>query len=126
LIGGFVQVLITTAPPLTGFQDKVNILAVSNDKRLASFPNVPTFAESGYPNYKMQLWEGLLAPAGTEKAIIDKINNEFNAVLEMPEVRERIAVLGAEIAGGTPDEFGRFIHAEVVKWKRVIPVELRN
>jgi len=77
LLGGFVQVLITTAPPLAGFQDKINILAVSSDKRLTAFPNVPTFAESGFPDYKMQLWQGLLAPAGTDKQIIV-------SVLEVP------------------------------------------
>jgi tripartite-type tricarboxylate transporter receptor subunit TctC len=126
LLGGFVQVLITTAPPLLGHQEKVSILAVSSEKRLPALPNVPTFAESGLPEYKMQLWQGLLAPAGTDKEIVDKINKEFNAVLDLPDVRERISVLGAEIVGGSPDKLAAFIDQEIVKWKRVIPAELRT
>jgi tripartite-type tricarboxylate transporter receptor subunit TctC len=126
LLGGFVQVLITTAPPLLGFQEKVNILAVSSDKRLATFPSVPTFAEAGLPDYKMQLWQGLLAPAGTDKQIVGKVNQELNAVLAMADVRERIGKLGAEIVGGTPDSFASFIDNDIAKWKRVIPAELRR
>lgn len=126
LLGGFVNMLITTAPLLIGFQDKVNILAVSSDKRLSALPNIPTFAESGLPDYKMQLWQGLLAPARMDKQVVDKINQEFNAVLDLPEVRERIAAMGAEIVGGSPDKFAEFIDQEITKWKKVIPADLRR
>jgi len=126
LLGGFVQMLMTTAPPLLGYTDKINILAVSSDKRLASLPNVPTFAEAGFPDYKMQLWQGFLAPAGTDRAILDSLNKAINTVLSMPDARERISALGAEIVGGSPADFAKFIHDDIAKWKRIIPPALRK
>lgn len=125
LLGGFVQMLVTTAPPIVAYRDKVKILAVSSDKRLEALPNVPTFAESGMPDFKVQLWQGLLAPAGTDKKIVDKLNTEFNAVLELPDVRKRMIELGGNIVGGTPGEFATFIDAEIAKWKKVIPADAR-
>ena len=125
LMGGFVQMLITTAPPILPYADKVKLLAVSSDKRLAEMPSVPTFAESGMPDFKMQLWQGVLAPAGIDKAIVDKLNKEFNAVLEDPDVHARLVKIGANIVGGTPKEFADFISAEIAKWKQVIPPENR-
>jgi tripartite-type tricarboxylate transporter receptor subunit TctC len=126
LVGGFVQMLITTAPPLLSFKDKVKILAVSSDKRLASLPNVPTFAEAGLPDYNVQLWQGLLSPAGTDKMIVAKLNRDFNAVLAMPDVRQRLEALGGDIVGGSPDKFAKYVDDEIAKWKRVIPAELRQ
>lgn len=125
LLGGFVQMLVTTAPPIVSYRDKVKILAVSSDKRLEALPNVPTFAEGGMPDFKVQLWQGLLAPAGTDTKIVEKLNKEFNAVLELPDVRKRMVELGGNIVGGTPAEFSDFISGEIAKWKKVIPPAAR-
>jgi tripartite-type tricarboxylate transporter receptor subunit TctC len=125
LLGGFVQMLITTVPPIVGYSQKLNLLAVSRDKRMQALPDVPTFAEAGMPNFKVQLWQGLLAPAGTDRTIVDKLNMEFNDVLKMPDVQARLVDLGGDVAGGTPEAFGSFIHAEIARWKEVIPPEAR-
>jgi len=125
LLGGFVQMLITTAPQLLQYVDKVHILAVSSDQRLPAIADVPTFAEQGFPNFKMQLWQGLLAPAGVDKQIVQKLNAEFNAVLTLPDVRERLATLGGNAVGGTPQAFDAFIRNEIDKWSRVIQPHMR-
>ena len=126
LMSGVAQMIFTTAPPLLPFADKVHILAISHDKRLPILPNVPTFAESGLPGVKVALWEGVFVPRGTDKKIIQKLNAEFNAVLQIPEVRERIAKLGGDIAGGTPEQLASFLEAEVEKWQKVVPADLRH
>ena len=126
LVGGYTQMLIATAPPIKPFAGKVNILAVSSDKRLQTLPDVPTVAEAGMPNFKMALWEGFLAPAGTDKKIIEKLNTEFNAVFNLPDVRARLATLGGDPVGGTPEHFATFIHDEIAKWKKVIPADIRE
>lgn len=126
LMSGVAQMGFATAPPLLPFADKVHILAVSHDKRLSMLPEVPTFAESGLPGVKVALWEGVFVPRGTDKKIIQKLNAEFNAVLQIPEVRERIAKLGGDVVGGTPEQLASFLKAEVAKWQTVVPASLRN
>lgn len=125
VIGGFVQTLITTAPPIVSFRDKLKILAVSSDKRLPALPDVPTFAESGMPQFKVQLWQGLLAPAHIDEKIVEKLNKEVNAVLQLPDVRERIGKLGGNVVGGTPDQAQAFINEEIGKWRNLIPASAR-
>lgn len=126
LIGGVVQMLITTAPPLLGFKDKVKVLAVSADERLPALPDVPTFAEAGLPNYSVQLWQGVLAPAATDQKLIDKLNQDFNAVVAMPDVKQRIVELGGNVVGGSPAKLAGFIKSEIAKWKAVVPENLRQ
>lgn len=126
LLGGNVQMFFATVPPVLPFAEKVHILAISNPKRLAIMPDVPTFAESGLPGVKIALWEGVFVPRGTDKKVIERLNKEINAVLKMPEVSERIAKLGGEVVGGTPDELRAFLKAEVDKWMKVVPENLRN
>lgn len=125
LLGSNVQMFFATVPPVLPFADRVNILAISHDKRLAIMPDVPTFAESGLPGVKVALWEGVFVPRGTDKKIIARLNAEINAVLKMPEVRERIAKLGGDVVGGTPEELGAFAKAEVEKWSKIIPASIR-
>lgn len=126
LLGGNVQMFFSTVPPVLPFAEKVNIVAISHDKRLAILPDVPTFAESGLPGVKIALWQGVFVPRGTDKKIIQKLNAEINAVLKMPDVRERVAKLGGDLVGGTPQELGAFLKTEVDKWQKVIPANLRN
>ena len=126
MLSSNVQMFFATVPPVLPFKDKVHILAISHTKRLAALPDVPTFAEQGLPGVDVQLWEGVFAPKGTDKAIVDKINKEVNAVIQMPEVRDRIAKLGGDVAGGMPDRLRDFLKAEVTKWLRVLPASLRE
>jgi len=99
---------------------KVRILAIANAKRSAVFPDTPTFAESGMPNFESVTWWGLVAPAGTPKAVIARLHAEAVKALGTPEVKERFAALGAEIRASTPEQFGAFMRAEAKKWGTVI------
>ena len=98
----------------------VRALAVSSEARVAQLPNVPTVAELGYPGYKAVTWNGLMAPAGTPKAIVDKINSDVVKALTTPEAREALLSQGAEAAPMTPDEYGVFLKKEIDKWGKVI------
>jgi tripartite-type tricarboxylate transporter receptor subunit TctC len=84
-------------------------------------PNVPTMNESGYPGFRYGAWLGFAAPAGTPKAIVDKINADINSVLRQPEVRERLLGLGfLPAAPGTPEEFRKHIADEIVRYGKLI------
>jgi tripartite-type tricarboxylate transporter receptor subunit TctC len=126
LLGNNVQMFFSTVPPVLPFAEKVNILAISHDKRLPALPDVPTFKEAGLPGVKIALWQGLFVPKGIDKKIIEKINAEVNAVLKMPEVRERIEKLGADLVGGSPQELAVFFKNEIDTWTKVIPASMRN
>src|SRR5258706_13833135 len=82
-------------------------------------PDVPTMAEAGLPGYETSTWGGLLAPAGTPKDVVAKLNAEWNKALALPDVKERINGAGIEIAGGTPAQFTAFIQSEMTKWAKV-------
>src|SRR5262245_23725580 len=99
---------------------RVKALAVTSPARLAAFPDIPTMKEVGYPRVDGTVWYGLLAPAGTPKAIVQKLNGESNRVIAMQEVKDKLTNAGIDAAGGTPEEFGRFIRAEYDKWGPVV------
>ena len=99
---------------------RVKALAVTSPARLAAFPDIPTMKEVGYPKVDGTVWYGLLAPAGTPKPIITRLNDESRRVLAMQEVKDRLTVAGIDAAGGTPEEFGKFIRAELEKWGPVV------
>lgn len=99
---------------------KVRALAVTGPKRLAVLPNVPTIAEAGVPNYDSRVWFALLAPRGTPRAIIDKLNKELRTALLDPTIRNQLAEFGAEPSATSPEELSRFISAETVKWRDII------
>ncbi|KWR91454.1 tripartite tricarboxylate transporter substrate binding protein [Cupriavidus sp. IDO] len=98
---------------------KVRALAVTTTKRAAIAPQVPTMAEAGLPGYDTSTWGGVLAPAGTPRAVIDKLNAAINQALAAPDMRERLLAAGIEPAGGSPAEFAGFIQSEMVKWAKV-------
>jgi tripartite-type tricarboxylate transporter receptor subunit TctC len=97
----------------------VRALAVTTGKRSAAAPDVPTMAEAGMRGYETSTWGGLLAPAGTPKDVVAKLNAEANKALAAPDVRERMLGAGVEPAGGTPEQFAAFIRAEMEKWGKV-------
>lgn len=99
--------------------DKVRALAVTTAKRSAAAPNVPTMAEAGMPGYETSTWGGILAPAGTPKAVVAKLNAEINKALSAPDVRQRLQDAGIEAGGGTSQQFTDFIQSEMVKWAKV-------
>jgi tripartite-type tricarboxylate transporter receptor subunit TctC len=95
-------------------------LAVTTPRRFGAFPEIPTVAESGGPAIAAEAWYGLLAPAGTPPAAIARLHAVFTAALQRPEVAQRIATLGFEAVGSSPEEFARFMAAEAPKWRGVI------
>jgi tripartite-type tricarboxylate transporter receptor subunit TctC len=101
-------------------EGKLVALAVSTGRRSSVLPNVPTIAESGLPGFDYNLWVGMFAPAGTPADIVDKVNRDVGRALGTPEVRERLAALGAEAMVETPAEFTKFVSAEIEESAKVI------
>lgn len=99
---------------------RVRAIAVTSRKRLASWPDLPTVAEHGYPDYEATSWQGVEAPAGTPAAIVDRLHAAIVKALASAELQQRFALEGAEMGGMPPAEFARFIRAEAAKWKRVV------
>jgi tripartite-type tricarboxylate transporter receptor subunit TctC len=84
------------------------------------FPNVPTAAEAGLPNFVLAAWNGIFAPAGTPKDIVNKLNNEIRNILQMPSTIERLTAVGLEPAIATPAEFSALIKADQQKWGEIV------
>jgi tripartite-type tricarboxylate transporter receptor subunit TctC len=99
---------------------KARPLAVSTHKRFPSLPDLPTVAEAALPGYESSQWFGLLTRAGTPRTTVDRLNQETNRFLAMPDVRERLIALAYEIRGGTPEEFAALLKLETEKWAKVI------
>lgn len=122
VMGGQLTIALPTA--LAGVphikSGKLRALAVTSPKRIASLPDVPTVNEAlGIDGYEAVSWGGLMVPIGTPAEVITKINAETNKALQMPDVKLKLMALGAEIVGGTPEDFNTFLRAELVKWKQV-------
>ena len=98
---------------------QMRALAVTTRQRVSQLPDVPTLAETVMPGLEVSVWQGVLVPAATPKNIVGKLNRDFRAVLAQPEVMERLAGLGMQMATGTPDEFAVFLRGEVERWGRV-------
>ena len=98
----------------------VRALGVSGDRRSPAFPDVPTVAEAGVPGYSAPTWSGVIAPAGTPKAIVDKINDAVNKAIKTQAFKDRFGSIGDEPAGGTPEEFASTIRNDLAKWKDVV------
>jgi tripartite-type tricarboxylate transporter receptor subunit TctC len=104
---------------------KLRALSIAHGQRSALLPDVPTTAESGLPGFEVALWVGVLAPAGTPVAVIQRLNGDFQQVLDIADVRERIAALGADIVGGSPQVLAKYIDAELKRWAATIKPEMR-
>jgi tripartite-type tricarboxylate transporter receptor subunit TctC len=103
-------------------QGRLRPLGVTSLKRAASLPDVPTISEAGLKGYEMIVWQGLLAPANTPRAIVTRLNEEVVKILQMPETRERLTAQGLEPVGGTPEQFASYIASEAAKWSKVIRI----
>jgi tripartite-type tricarboxylate transporter receptor subunit TctC len=122
LVGGRVSLIFSSAPPAlphvkTG---KLRALAVTSSKRSSVAPELPTIAESGLPGYEVINWYGVLVPAGTQKAIIAKLNAEIVKIMGMGDVTDRLSVVGIEPFPSTPAQFSSFIKEETNKWAKVV------
>ena len=121
LIGGQVQVLFDPFSSIYPFvaSGKVRALAVTTDKRSATAPTLPTVAESGYANFDVSSWQGIVVPAGTPKAVIQRLNRDLVKVLSTPEMKERFAQYSAVTAASTPEQFSSYIKEENARWQKV-------
>jgi tripartite-type tricarboxylate transporter receptor subunit TctC len=101
-------------------QGNLKALAVTTKTRVPTLPDLPTMAEAGYPTFEAVAWFGVLVPKGTPQQAIDRLNAEFGKALAIPEISRKLIDMGAQVAPGTPDEFGKFLSAEVAKWEPVV------
>ncbi len=99
---------------------RMTALAVTSSKRAALAPDVPTLAEAGVPGFDINGWYAILAPAGTPRAIVDKLSTEIASVLTLPDLRAQIAANGYEPVGSTPEALGVHIDTELVRWHKVV------
>ncbi|MEN9627585.1 MAG: hypothetical protein RJA10_812 [Pseudomonadota bacterium] len=122
VISGTVELYMSSVPTLIGQirNGKLRPLAVSSAKRVDDLPNVPTINESGYQGFDAVTWFGLLAPAGTPREAISRLNAEFNKALLNPELRKKLGDEGADPAGGTPEQFAALIRDEIPRWGKVV------
>jgi tripartite-type tricarboxylate transporter receptor subunit TctC len=122
LMAGRVQVMFESLNSIAPFakSGQVRPLAVTGERRSPAFPDLPTVAEAGVPGYAAPTWTGVIAPAGTPKPIIDKLNAAANKALQSDAFKSKIAQIGDDVAGGTPDEFAALIASEYKKWGDVI------
>jgi tripartite-type tricarboxylate transporter receptor subunit TctC len=122
LLGGQVEVMFANFPGTLQHvrSGKLRAIAVNGLVRSPLLPDTPTVAESGVPGFNANTWYGVLAPAGTPRPIIDRLNREFGRALGSPEVQKMIRAEGGEPVGGSPEEFAAFIRKDMAKWADVI------
>ena len=122
LIAGRIQVMFAPAPTVLGLikDGRVKPLATTEAKRSNIAPDLPTIAEAGLPGYAAGLWFGILGPGGLPKPVIDKLSEATNAALKDPTVLQGLQSQGLNAAGGSPEDFARFIKSETERWARVI------
>jgi tripartite-type tricarboxylate transporter receptor subunit TctC len=121
LAAGHISLMLdtTTCLPFVA-SGRMRALAVASKKRNPALPDVPTFDEVGLPGIYASSWYGLMAPAGTPRPIIDKLNAQANEVLQSPDMKRRMAEFGAEVGGGTPEDFGHFIASEIKRYESIV------
>jgi len=122
LMAGRVHMMFENAPGAISHikAGKLRALAQTGLKRSPSLPEVPTLDESGVKGYESLSWSGIAVPAGTPRAIVERLNKDLNTVLNAPEMRQKIGEQGAETVGGPPEAFSQHIRAEREKWSRLI------
>lgn len=122
LVGGQIQLMLENIPSTLPFvkSGKLHALAVTGKKRSALVPDLPTLDEAGLEGYEIVGWNGLFFPAGTSDAMVQKIHAETVKALAQPDVKERLATLGAEGVGSSPAQFAAFVRAEIAKWARLV------
>jgi tripartite-type tricarboxylate transporter receptor subunit TctC len=119
MLGGQIQAGFETTSVLFGHlqEKKIKALAVATPARLPELPDVPTMIESGFPDFVASSWTSIMAPAGTPREIVEKLNAEINAGLNAPVMQVRLKQLGAQAQAGTPEELAAFIASEIARWQ---------
>jgi tripartite-type tricarboxylate transporter receptor subunit TctC len=122
LIGGQVQIAFLGIPTVLPHvkSGKLRVLAVTGKRRSPELPDVSTVDEAGVPGYEVNPWYGLLAPAGTLRETVARLGAEVSRILRAAEMKEKLAMQGAEVAGGSPEEFAAVIQADTLTWSRVV------
>jgi tripartite-type tricarboxylate transporter receptor subunit TctC len=110
--------MLPTFPYVKGGQ--LRALAVTSTERLAAAPEIPTMQESGLAGFETGSWQGVLAPRGTPREIVGKLNAEIRRILNLPDVRKMLASQGADVRADTPEVFGRFLASETARWARIV------
>ena len=124
LVGGHVNLLfettLTALPQLKA--GKVKALAAGSPQRIPSLPDLPTFAESGFPSFAAENWYGIYVPAKTPRSIVVKLNKEIVKVLQTQAMRDNFGAQGVQLVGNTPEEHETFLKAEIAKWSRIAKI----
>lgn len=122
LIGGRIAAMFpdiaSALPQIRG--GKLRAIAVASEKRVAALPDLPTIAESGYPDFEAWAWQGFVAPAGTPRDVVMKLNSEFAKVMADPSIKQRLSESGFEPQTSTTEEFAAYMKSEIAKWAKVI------
>ncbi|HEY3075814.1 MAG TPA: tripartite tricarboxylate transporter substrate binding protein [Burkholderiales bacterium] len=122
LIGGRIAAMFpdiaSGLPQIRG--GKIKALAVASEKRVAALPDLPTIGESGYPGFEAWAWQGFVAPAGTPRDVVMKLNSEFAKVMSDPALKQRLSESGFELQTSSPEEFAAYMKSEIAKWEKVI------
>lgn len=122
VVAGQIQMMMDGPPPFIPHvkSGKLKALGAASEKRNPLLPDVPTFAETGIAGMEAGLWYGIVAPKGTPKAVVTRLNAEINRALKQPDLRERFAAMSVEIVGGQPEAFARYINSELKRWGEVV------
>jgi tripartite-type tricarboxylate transporter receptor subunit TctC len=122
LVSGVNQYQFITSLPVLDLiaTGKLRALAVTSPERMPALKDIPTVVEAGFPQLIIQDWNGFVVKRGTPEAIVDRLNMATNKVLETPKVRDALAKLSAEVAGGSPGEFGSHVAAQIEHWTKVV------
>ncbi len=124
VLGGHVQMMFDAVPTMAENikSGQVRVLGVTGTKRSAVLPDVPTIAEAGVPGYESTIWLGLMAPIGTPKPIVDKLNGEIAAIMRRPDIVQAWAAQGAEPTFMSPEQFEAFLRKDIEKWANVVKI----
>lgn len=122
VISNTVQLYMSSVPSVLGQirTGKLRALAVTSAKRVDDLPQVPTVAEAGYKGFDAVTWFGFLAPAGTPKEVVARLNAEFNKALQQPDLRKKLGDEGAEVQGGSAEQFAALIKSDIVRWGKTV------
>jgi len=122
VVSGNVELYMSSVPTLLGQikQGKLRALAVTSTARIESLPDTPTVSESGYKGFEAGTWFGFVAPAGTPKEVITKLNTEFNKALKQVDLQKKLEEQGAHATGGSADQFAKLIKDDIVRWGQVV------
>ncbi len=122
VMAGFVEIMFENLPSALPFinANKLKVLAVTGKDHSPVLKSVPTLAESGFPGFDMVSWQALVAPAGTPKGVVDRLNTEVAKVLKTPEMKEKMTGLGTDVVANSPEQFAQYLREETAKWSKIV------